>query len=109
MAHYFEIKTDRAIRDEFRKVRKNKYNMLLPIARKIANGNYEAIDLEFFIDGHPVDANAFAGEVLRMEDARVAKQNKETKLIWIQQGARLFLGTQNASNLGLRKRPRGTT
>jgi hypothetical protein len=92
MAHYFEIKTDRVILDEFRKVRKNKYAMLLPLARKIADGNYDSVDLNFFIDGHPVDANAFAGEILRMEDARVAKQEKETKLIWIRQGASHFSG-----------------
>lgn len=92
MAHYFEIHTDRAIRDEFRKVRKDKHQMLLPLARKITEGHYEAIDLNFFIDGYQVDANAFAGEVLRMEDARIAKQQKETKLIWIQQGAASFSG-----------------
>jgi len=92
MSHYFEIKTDRVILDEFRKVRKNKYAMLLPLARKIADGNYDSVDLNFFIDGNPVDANAFAGEILRMEDARVAKQERETRLIWIQQGASHFSG-----------------
>ena len=92
MSHYFEIKTDRVILDEFRKVRKNKYAMLLPLARKIAGGNYDSVDLNFFIDGNPVDANAFAGEILRMEDARVAKQERETRLIWIQQGASHFSG-----------------
>ena len=92
MAHYFEIKTDRVILDEFRKVRKNKYKMLLPLARKIAGDNYDIVDLQFFVDGYLVDANAFAGEVLRMEDARIAKQEKETKRIWIQQGAASFSG-----------------
>jgi len=92
MAHYFEIKTDRVILDELRKVRKNKYAMLLPLARKIADGNYDSVDLSFFIEGHSVDANEFAGEVLRMEDARIAKQEKETKRIWIQQGAASFSG-----------------
>lgn len=92
MSHYFEIKTDRVILDEFRKVRKNKYAMLLPLARKILDDNYDSVGLNFFIDGHPVNANAFAGEVLRMEDARVAKQERETRLIWIQQGASHFSG-----------------
>ena len=92
MAHYFEIQTDRVILDEFRKVRKNKYAMLLPLARKIADGNYDSVDLNFFIDGNLVDAKAFSGEVLRMEDDRIAKQEKETKVIWIQQGASHFSG-----------------
>jgi len=92
MAHYFEIKTDRVIRDELRKVRKNKYAMLLPLARKIAGDNYDIVDLQFFVDGYPVNASAFAGEVLRMEDARIAKQEKETKVTWIQQGAASFSG-----------------
>jgi hypothetical protein len=77
MAHYFEIKTHRVIPNEFRKVRKDKHMTLVPLARKIANGNYEAIDLQFFIDGYQVDANAFAGEVLRMEDALIEKKEKE--------------------------------
>lgn len=92
MAHYFEIKTDRVIRDELRKVRKNKYAMLLPLARKIADDNYDICDLQFFVDGYAVDANVFAGEVLRMEHARIEKQERETRLIWIQQGAASFSG-----------------
>lgn len=92
MAHYFEIKTDRVIRDELRKVRKNKYAMLLPLARKIEGDNYDICDLQFFVNGYAVDANAFAGEVLRMEDARIEKQERETRRIWIQQGAASFSG-----------------
>lgn len=92
MAHYFEIKTDRAIRDELRSVRKNKFQSLIPTARAIKQNSCDLTGLDFLLQGKAVSANQFADAVLKMESARIEKQERETKLIWIQQGAASFSG-----------------
>lgn len=90
MSHYFEIHTNRKIENKLRKVRKDRHQILLPLAQKITDGHYDVIDLNFFIDGYQVDANAFAGEVFRMEDARIAKEQKNSTFIWVPKGESIF-------------------
>ena len=90
--NYFEIKTDRAIRDELRSVRKNEFQLLIPTARSINQNKTDVTGIDFFVHGKKVLANQFADAVLEMEAERIAKQKRETKLIWIQQGAASFSG-----------------
>ena len=90
--NYFEIKTDRQIKDELRSVRKNNFLSLIPAARAIKENRTNVNDIEFFVQGKSVSAELFADEVLAMENARIEKQERETKLIWIQQGAAHFSG-----------------
>ena len=90
--NYFEIKTDRQINDELRSVRKNNFLSLIPAARAIKENRTNVNDIEFFVQGKSVSAELFADEVLAMENARIEKQERETKLIWIQQGASHFSG-----------------
>jgi len=90
--NYFEIKTDRQIKDELRSVRKNNFLSLIPAARAIKENRTNVNDIEFFVQGKSVSAELFADEVLAMENARIEKQERETKLIWIQQGASHFSG-----------------
>lgn len=92
MANYFEIQTDRAIRDELRSVRKNNFLALIPTARAIKEDRTDVNGLTFLIQGKPVTAKQFANAVLGLEAQRVEKQERETKLIWIQQGAASFSG-----------------
>ena len=90
--NYFEIKTDRQIKDELRSVRKNNFLSLIPTARAIKESRTNVNDIEFFVQGKSVSAELFADEVIAMENARIEKQERETKLIWIQQGASHFSG-----------------
>ena len=92
MANYFEIQTDRAIRDELRSVRKNNFSALIPTARAIKSNSCDLTGLNFSIQGKQVSAKDFADSVLGLEKQRVEKQERETKLIWIQQGAAHFSG-----------------
>ena len=92
MANYFEIKTERGIRDELRSVRKNNFSTLIPTARAIKQNSCDLTDIEFLVEGKIVSANQFAEAVLGLEKARIEKQERETKLIWIQQGASHFSG-----------------
>lgn len=90
--NYFEIKTDREIRDDMRSVRKNNFQALLPVARGIKEGRVDTESLQFFIQGKSVPADVYSDEILAMETARIEKQERETRLIWIQQGASHFSG-----------------
>jgi hypothetical protein len=90
--NYFEIKTDRAIRDELRSVRKNQFQLLIPTARSIKQNKTNVEGIDFLVQGKTVSASQFADLVLEMESARIEKQGRETKLIWIQQGAASFSG-----------------
>lgn len=92
MANYFEIQTDRAIRDELRSVRKNNFSALIPTARAIKQNSCDLTGLDFLLQGKSVSAKQFADAVLGLEAQRIQKQERETKLIWIQQGAASFSG-----------------
>lgn len=92
MSYYFEIKTERGIRDELRSVRKNNFSTLIPTARAIKQNSCDLTGIDFLLEGNCVSADKFADAVLELEKARIEKQERETKLIWIQQGAASFSG-----------------
>ena len=100
MAHYFEIQTDRDIPHEFRKATKSQHKVLLPLVRKISKDSYESIGLNFLLQGHPVDANAFVGEVLRMEEIRLAREARREDQNRLRKSKPLSEVVKNRKNLG---------
>ena len=90
--NYFEIKANREIRENMRSVRKNYFWSLLPVARGIKDGRVNTDGLEFFIKGKAVSADLYADTIFAMKDAFVEKQERETKLIFIQEGVCGFSG-----------------